>query len=207
MIRALINNWWLVLLRGLFALAFATFIVFLQPIFPSLLLKPMAYTAVAELFGLLAVIMGIITIFAAARGSTHHRDLWMLLADGVAVTAGGLAVILLPSITVLHVIQIIAAAALVIGAIEILAGTHLRRHVRDEWFLIAGGVTSLLFSVFLFIASSVEIPSLLNWIAVYAAANGLAMVGLAHRLHGLRHTIHEFSSPEHLAQKKKAGAA
>lgn len=207
MIRALINNWWLVLLRGVFALVFATFIVFLQPIFPSLLLQPMAYTAVAELFGLLAVVIGIITIFAAARGSTHRRDLWMLLADGVAITAGGLAVILVPSITVLHVIQIIAAAALVIGVIETLAGTHLRRHVRDEWFLIAGGVTSLLFSAFLFVSSSVEIPSLLNWIAVYAAANGLAMAGLAHRLHGLRHSIHEFSSPEHLSQQeKKAGA-
>lgn len=199
MIRALITNWWLLLLRGVFALAFAVFLFFLQPLFPSLLLKPMAYTAVGVIFGLLAVVTGIVTIFAAVKGSTHHRDLWMLLVDGVAITAGGLAVILIPAITVLEVIQIIAATALVMGIFEVIAGTHLRRHVKDEWFLIAGGLISVLFSVFLFSDTSREIASLLNWIAIYAAANGLAMLGLARRLHGLRHTIHELSSPDHLA--------
>lgn len=203
MIRALITNWWLLLLRGLFAIAFAVFIVALQPLFPSLLLKPMAYTALAEIFGLLAVVTGIFTMFAAVRGAAHHRDLWMLLLDGAAVTAGGLTVILIPAVSVLQVIQIIAVAALIIGIFEVIAGTHLRRHLKDEWFLIAGGITSVLFSVFLFSDMSREIASLLNWIAIYAAANGLAMVGLAQRLHGLRHTIHELSSPEHLAQAAK----
>lgn len=204
MIRALITNWWLLLLRGIFALAFALFIIGLQPLFPSLLLKPMAYTAVAEIFGLLAVITGIFTIFAAMKGATHHRELRMLLLDGVAVTLGGLAVILIPAVSVLEVIQIIASTALVVGIFELIAGTHLRRHVKDEWFLFTGGLTSLLFSIFLFSNSSREIASVLSWIAVYAAANGLAMLGLAHRLYALRHTIRELSSPEHLAHAAKS---
>lgn len=203
MIRALITNWWLLLLRGIFALTFALFIVGLQPFFPSLLFKPMAYTAVAEIFGLLAILTGICTIFAAVKGSTHHRDLWMLLLDGVAVTAGGLAVILIPAVSVLEVVQIIAATAFVLGIFEVIAGTHLRRHVKDEWFLFAGGLSSVLFSVLLFLNTSREIGSLLNWIAIYATANGLAMLGLAQRLHSLRHTIHELSAPEHLAHAAK----
>lgn len=205
MIRALITNWWLLLLRGLFALAFAVAIVILQPLFPSLFFKPMAYTAVAEIFGLLAVITGIFTIFAAVKGAKHHRVLEMLLLDGVAVTVGGLAVILVPAVSVLEVIQIIAATALVMGVLEIMAGTHLRRHIKDEWLLIAGGLISVTFSALLFLNTSREIASLLNWIALYAAANGVAMLGLARRLHGLRHTIHEISSPEHLAHAAKNG--
>jgi uncharacterized membrane protein HdeD (DUF308 family) len=203
MIRALITNWWLLLLRGLFALAFAVLIALLQPLFPSLLLEPMASTAVAEIFGLLAVVTGIFTIFAALKGATHHRDLWMLLLDGVAVTAGGLAVILIPAVSVVEVIKIIAATALAVGILEVIAGTHVRRHMKDEWFLIAGGLISMVFSVFLFLNTSREIAWLLNWIAIYAAANGLAMLGLARRLHALRHTIHELSSPEHLAHAAK----
>lgn len=205
MIRALITNWWLLLLRGLFALAFALFIVVLQPLFPSLLLKPMAYTAVAESFGLLAIVTGIFTVFAAVKGATHHRELWMLLLEGVAVTAGGLVVILIPAVSVLEVIQIIAAIALVVGILEVIAGTHLRRHVKDEWLLIAGGLISVVFALLLFLNTWREVASLLNWIAIYAAANGLAMLGLARRLYGLRHTIHEISSPEHLAHAAKKG--
>lgn len=203
MIRALITNWWLLLLRGLFALAFAVVIVVLQPLFPSLFFKPMAYTAVAEIFGLLAVITGIFTIFAAVKGAKHHRVLGMLLLDGAAVTVGGLAVILVPAVSVLEVIQIIAATALVIGILEVIAGTHLRRHIKDEWLLIASGLISVIFSAWLFLNSSREITSLLNWIALYAAANGLAMLGFARRLYRLRRTIHEISSPEHLAHAAK----
>lgn len=205
MIRALITNWWLLLLRGLFALAFAVVIVVLQPLFPSLFFKPMAYTAVAEIFGLLAVITGIFTIFAAVKGAKHHRVLGMLLLDGAAVTVGGLAVILVPAVSVLEVIQIIAATALVIGILEVIAGTHLRRHIKDEWLLIASGLISVIFSAWLFLNSSREITSLLNWIALYAAANGLAMLGFARRLYRLRRTIHEISSPEHLAHAAKKG--
>jgi len=109
---------------------------------------------------------------------------------------------------VVHVISVIAATALLAGLLEILAGKHLRRHVQDECFLIAGGTTSVLFSGFLLSGGSRETSSLLNWIAVYAAANGLAMIGLAYRLHRVRRTIHDVALPEHLEQSvKKAGAA
>ncbi len=206
MIRALIENWWLLLLRGVFALAFAVFIFFFQPLFPSIFFKPMAYTAVAVIFGVLALATGLITIFAALKNPDHRHHLWALLAEGLAITAGGLVVILVPAVTVVEVIQIIAATALVVGLFQIVTATHVRRHVKDEWFLIAGGIISLGFSAFLFMDQSRDTASLLDWIAVYAAASGMAMVGLARRLHGLRHQIHELSSPAHLPSKTtKAG--
>lgn len=207
MIRALIENWWLLLLRGAFALGFALLIFLLQPLFPSVFLRVMAYTAVAVIFGLLAVVTGIITCFAALRDAAHRRHLWMLLSEGLAITAGGLVVILLRSVTALEVIRIIAVAALVFAAFQFVTAAHVRRHVKDEWFLIAGGMCSLAFSLFLFLDAERELSSVLNWIAVYAAANGLAMVGLAQRLYKLRHTIHELSSPEHLKKAKKAAGA
>lgn len=207
MIRALIENWWLLLLRGGFALAFALLIFLLQPLFPSVFLRIMAYTAVAVIFGLLAVATGIITCFAALRDAAHRRHLWMLLTEGLAITAGGVTVILLRGVTAFEVIRIIAVASLVFAAFQFVTAAHVRRHVKDEWFLIAGGMCSLGFSLFLLLDAERELSSVLNWIAVYAAANGLAMVGLAQRLYRLRRSIHELSSPEHLKKAKKAAGA
>lgn len=208
MIRAWIENWWLLLLRGAFALAFAVLIFLLQPLFPSVFLSIMAYAAVAVIFGLLAVVTGVITCFAALRDAAHRRHLWVLLSEGLAITAGGIVVILLRGVSALEVIDIIAVAALVFAAFQFATAVHIRRHVKDEWFLIAGGLCSLALSVFLLLDGERELSSVLKWVAIYAAANGLAMVGLALKLYRLRRSIRELSSPEHLKKATKtAGAA
>ena len=208
MIRALIENWWLLLLRGAFALAFAALIFLLQPLFPSAFLSVMAYTAIAVIFALFATVTGIITCFAALRDAAHRRQLWMLLGEGLVLTAGGLIVLLLRAVTAREVIHIIAVASLVFAVFQFATAAHVRRHVSDEWFLIAGGLFSLAFSVFLLFNPERELSSVLNWIALYAAATGLAMVGLALRLYRLRRSIHDLSSPEHLNKaKKEAGVA
>lgn len=208
MIRAWIENWWLLLLRGAFALAFAVLIFLLQPLFPSVFLSIMAYAAVAVIFGLLAVVTGVITCFAALRDAAHRRHLWVLLSEGLAITAGGIVVILLRGVSALEVIDIIAVAALVFAAFQFATAVHIRRHVKDEWFLIAGGLCSLALSVFLLLDGERELSSVLKWVAIYAAANGLAMVGLALKLYRLRRSIRELSSSEHLKKATKtAGAA
>lgn len=208
MIRAWIENWWLLLLRGALALAFAVLIFLLQPLFPSVFLSIMAYAAVAVIFGLLAVVTGVITCFAALRDAAHRRHLWVLLSEGLAITAGGIVVILLRDVSALEVIDIIAVAALVFAAFQFATAVHIRRHVKDEWFLIAGGLCSLALSVFLLLDGERELSSVLKWVAIYAAANGLAMVGLALKLYRLRRSIRELSSPEHLKKATKtAGAA
>lgn len=210
MIRALIQNWWLLLVRGAFALAFAGFILFFKPLFPSLLLRPVAYTALAVIFAVLGIVTGLITIFTALRLRPHWRELRMLFADGLAITAGGVIVILVPAITLSEVIVIIAATALLAGMVEIVIGTHMRRHMKDEWFLISGGVVAILFSLLLIMKQQAEIPVLLNWIALFACVNGVAMIGFSWRLHRLSDSIHILSSPEHLEKtgnKARAGTS
>jgi uncharacterized membrane protein HdeD (DUF308 family) len=196
MVRVLINNWWLLLIRGGFAVAFAIFIFFFQPFIPTLFVQALAFTGLAMLFGLFAFVCGVTTMLAALRGAQRKRDLWMLLADGVAVTAGGLAVIVVPGLTLVEVIRIIAGTALVVGIFEIAGGVHLRRHLTDEWLLLAGGVASLGFFAYLMWSGVTEVRSILTWVGVYSLANGAAMAGLAFRLRSLRHSIHALASGE-----------
>ena len=190
MIRMLIKNWWLLFLRGILAIAFAIFIFAFLPFVPAPLLRQLAFAGLAAIFALFACASGVLTIIAAVRGAGHGSSSWLMLADGIAVTAGGLIILLSPGLTLLLLIQIIGLTVLVVGMIELLAGIHLHRHLTDEWLLITGGVTSIVFAACLLLTRVGTAPAALTWISIYALANGLALVGLALRLRRLRNSVH-----------------
>jgi uncharacterized membrane protein HdeD (DUF308 family) len=196
MIRVMMNNWWLLLLRGLFALVFAILVLSFQPFFSTMLLSPWAFAGVVMVFGFLAVISGLITLIACLHGNQKKRDLWTLLAEGAIMLGAGAVALFVPGLTLFSIVRTIAVATLLLGILEITAGIHLRRHLADERLLIAGGVASLLFSLYLIMGKSWQVPALLIWIALYAAVNGLAMTGLALRLRGLRESVHHLAAPK-----------
>ena len=101
MIRMLIKNWWLLLLRGIFAIAFAIFIFVFLPFVPAPLLRQLAFAGLAVIFALFAFVSGVLTMAAAVRGAGQGGSSWLLLADGIAVTAGGLMILLSPGLTLL----------------------------------------------------------------------------------------------------------
>lgn len=185
MIRLLIQNWWLLLVRGMFAVLFAIFIFVFLPFVPAPLLRQLAFAGVSVIFAGLAICTGAITIAAAIRTQTR-----LLLADGILVSLGGLVILLSPGLTLTHVIQVIALIALLVGFVEIIAGVHLRRHIADEWLLLLSGLISVAFAVCLLLTPGEDRHTVLVWIAAYAGAGGLAMTGLALRLRSLRHAVH-----------------
>lgn len=205
MIRMLIRNWWLLLVRGIFAVFFALFIFIFLPFVPPALLRPLAFAGLVVIFSVFAIMTGIITIAAAVRGAGQGGSAWLLLADGIAVTTGGLVLLLSPVFTLFHVVQLIAATTILVGVLELLAGFHLRRHLTDEWLLVSGGIISIAFAACLFLTRGGDIQSVLTWIAIYAMANGLAIVGLALRLRMLRHKVHALAGNEPV--KARTGAA
>lgn len=195
MVRLLIQNWWLLLVRGILAVAFAIFIFLFLPIVPAPLLRELAFAGLLEIFALFAVIAGIITIAAAVHGAARGGAAWLLLADGVAVTACGLLILLTPKLTLTHVIRLIAVTSLLVGLMEVIAGMRLRRHLADEWLMISSGLISLGFAACLLLARTLSSQTALAWTALYALASGLAMTGFALRLRGLRNSIHALASP------------
>jgi uncharacterized membrane protein HdeD (DUF308 family) len=194
MIRMLIRNWWLLLLRGIFALAFAIFIFVFMPFVPAPLLRELAFAGLAVIFALFASATGIITIAAAIRGAGQGGSSWLLLADGIVVTTGGLVIFFSPGLTLLHVIQLIGFTCLLVGVLEVIAGIHLRRHLTDESLLLVGGVISMIFAFCLFIPRGMDVQAVLTWLSLYAGANGLAMIGLAWRLRRLNEAVHALAA-------------
>lgn len=206
MIRLLIQNWWLLLVRGVFAVAFAIFIYVFLPFVPAPLLRQLAFAGVAASFSLFAIVTGTVTIVAAIRGAGKGEAAWLLLADGITVASGGLIIMLSPGLTLTHVIQLIALIALLVGLLEIAAGVHLRRHLADEWLLISAGLISIAFAVCLLLTPRADRHIVLTWIALYSCASGLAMMGLAFHLRKLRESIHALAGSGAAQAKGQPGA-
>ena len=200
MIRLMIQNWWLLFLRGVLAIAFAIFIFTFMPFLPAPFLRQFAFAGLAAIFALFAFATGVLTIAAAVRGAGQGGSSWLMLTDGIAVTAGGLIILLAPGSTLTHVIHLIAIIALVVGLLEFVAGIHLRRHVTDEWLLISGGVISVAFAPCLLLANVGTVQAALTWISIYALASGLAVIGLALRLRSLRNSIHALAGAKPVAR-------
>ena len=90
--------------------------------------------------------------------------------------------IFLPGITVLGLLIMIAAWAIVIGLIEIFAAVQLRKVIRNEWLLILAGLASVGFGVVLLLYPTAGALVLVWWIGAYALVFGILLMILAFRL-------------------------
>lgn len=87
-----------------------------------------------------------------------------------------------PAITVLVLLYMIAAWAVITGAFELWAAFELRRHLTGEWTLILAGIASIVFGVLLMVAPVAGELVLAWWIGGYALAFGILMILLSLRL-------------------------
>lgn len=182
MLRILIDNWWLFGCRAAFAWPFAAYVWFVQGTKLPLLLNAFAHASMVVLFGLLAFGAGIFTLAAALRRSSQGHDRGLLLLDGFGACCGGIVAAVLPDFLLTHLIWVIALFALFVGACEILIARKVRRHLRDEWFLMISGAGSLIFGGFLLQGRVFSDNVLLVWLGSYASFSALTMSGLTFRL-------------------------
>lgn len=172
MLHALARNWWLILLRGICAVIFGI-LTFAMPgvTLVTLILLYGAYALVDGVFALLAAIMG---------GSPAPR--WWLVIIGLAGIAAGIVTFAMPGMTALLLLYFIAFWAIATGVMQIVGAIRLRKEIDHEWMLIASGVISVLFGVFVIAAPGAGALGLLFVIGVYAVVNGIALIILSFRL-------------------------
>ncbi|HZQ29402.1 MAG TPA: DUF308 domain-containing protein [Acidimicrobiales bacterium] len=167
-------DWRAAAVRGGAALLFG----FLALVWPGLTL-----TALVLLYGAFVVVHGVSTlaeVLTHAPGTAGRRG--PLAFGGIVSVAAGIVTFLWPGITALVLLYIIAAWAVVTGAMEIAAAIELRRVLRREWLLVLGGVLSIAFGIVLVAApgtGALAVTWLIGW---YSVAYGALLVALAVRL-------------------------
>jgi uncharacterized membrane protein HdeD (DUF308 family) len=170
----LVGNWWAFVLRGIVAILFGL-IAFALP--------GMALLTLVFLFGFYALMDGVLALIAAFRRT--HRDQqpwWALLIHGIVGIIAGLIAFLMPGITALALLYLIAAWAVVTGVLQIVAAIRLRKQITGEWLLALSGALSIVFGVLLFLFPGPGALAVVIWIGAYAIVMGILMITLGVRL-------------------------
>jgi uncharacterized membrane protein HdeD (DUF308 family) len=165
--------WWLLALRGVAAILFGVW---------ALAWPGVTLLALVILWGAYALADGILALIAAFRVRKRNRPLWAMLLIGVLGVAAGIVTFLLPGLTAIALLMLIAAWAVAMGILQIVTAVRLRRELQREWLLALSGVLSVLFGVLVVLSPGAGALALLWVIAAYAIAFGVMLLVVALRL-------------------------
>jgi len=166
----LFRNWWVLLLRGLVAIAFGLLIWF-QP--------GISLAALVLLFGAYSMADGILGVWTAIAERKEREHGWLLLLEGLLGIGIGTLTFMVPGITALVLVFYIAIRAIAMGVLEIVVAIHLRKEIKGEWLLILSGLASVVFGVIVMARPGLGALAVLWLIAAYAVIFGLLLVILA----------------------------
>jgi uncharacterized membrane protein HdeD (DUF308 family) len=165
--------WWAIALRAAAAILLGVIAIFMPG--PTL-------AAIVIVFGIYAIIDGILAIVAAVRGFRKKERWWPMLLEGLVGIAAGAIAIFWPGIGALALTYLVAAWALVTGAFEIAAAVRLRRVISGEWLLLIAGLLSIVLAVFVALFPGTGALLLVWWLGAYAFAYGVVSLVLALRV-------------------------
>ena len=173
-LRPLAENWWVLLLRGIVAIAFgvAAFVL------PGVTLLSLIY-----IWGIYALTDGILALWAAFAGAGAEKgQRWWLGLVGVSGIIAGLAAFFWPGLTATVLLALIASWAIFVGVMQIWGAIQLRKEMNGEWMLILSGVLQVAFGAILILQPQAGALSLVWIVGTIAIVLGLTYVGLAFRL-------------------------
>lgn len=178
------SSWWMLVLRGLVAIAFGV-AAFVWP--------QLTITALVFLWGAYVLVDGAFAIIAGIRSHAENKRWWLLLVEGLLGVAAGVVAFVVPSITALVLLLLISAWAVVTGVFEIAAAIQLRKYITGEWLLAVAGIASVLFGLALLINPAAGAVAVVWLIGSYAIVSGVLLMALGFRLRSLKGAAHRMS--------------
>jgi uncharacterized membrane protein HdeD (DUF308 family) len=182
---ALAKNWWVLVIRGLVAVALG-FVTFAWP--------GITVAALVLVFGAYCLVDGAFSLVGAFRAVRAHERWGALVFEGIAGIVAAIVTVLWPAVTALALVVIVAAWALITGSLEIAAAIRLRQHVAGEWLLALSGVASILFGVLCIVLPLIGALAIAFCIGIYAMVFGVLLIALGFRLRTWTRTAHAGTS-------------
>ncbi len=165
--------WWLFVFRGIIAVLFGL---------AAILLPGITLDILVLLIGAFFFVDGIMSIVTSFGSRRVEQRWWLSLLEGIAGVLIGVITFFMPGITLVAVILMIAAWALITGVFEILAAVRLRKVITGEWFLALSGIISIIFGVVLLVTPGVGAVALVWILGMYALFFGILLLFLGFKL-------------------------
>jgi uncharacterized membrane protein HdeD (DUF308 family) len=119
----------------------------------------------------------------------------VLLLQGLVGVAAGVVTLLWPGITALALLYVIAAWALITGALAVAAAIRLRKAITGEWLLALSGIASIGLGVVLILFPGAGALAVVLWIGAYAFVSGALLIALGLRLRSWGRTSSPHAAP------------
>ncbi len=177
MVRSLSQNWWLVILRGIFGILFGL-AAFVWP--------GITWLTLIVMFGIYAIVDGLVAIITGLSRTKDSPRWWTFLLEGLISIGAGVVALIWPGLTSLVLVYMIASWAVITGILEIVAAIRLRNEITNEWMLGVGGLVSIALGVLLFLRPVAGGLAIIWTIAAYALIFGVLLVVLGFRLRNWR---------------------
>jgi len=166
MLDALKEYWWVLLVRGLLAVAFGLVAV----AWPDLTLF-----WVIMLFGVYVIGDGLAEIWSGFQNRSRHDRWWVEILIGLAGIVAGILIISLPGVTAVVAMYFIAAWMVVMGVLQVIYAIRLRETISNEWLIVLAGVLSVLLGLYFFAFPGDGAVSLVWLVGVYAILFGVIL--------------------------------
>ncbi len=180
MVNLLARRWWLIALRGVAAIVFGIL---------ALMLPGITLATLIILFGAYAFVDGVFAVIHAIGGGDESESVWLLLLEGLLGIGVGLITFFEPGLTAIALLFYIAAWNLATGVLEIAAAVRLRKQVTGEFWLLIGGLFSILFAIILMVRPGAGALALVWVIGIYAMVFGILLLALSFRLRSLKSSL------------------
>lgn len=182
MLDTIASGWWMLLIRGLAAIAFGLLAFFWPGI--TLFVLIILFAAHCVVDGAMAMALGL----QLRKQADSTPWLFIMLMGAISVGAG-IATFAWPGLTAVVLLFLIAGWAIARGVFEVVAAVHFRKVIENEWFLAMAGVLSVLFGVCLIAWPGAGLLSLMWLVGSFSMAFGILMCLLAFRLRRLGRNV------------------
>ncbi len=156
--------WSVLLIRGICNVLFA-FVAFLQP--------GLTLVALVLIWGVYAVVDGAMSLTTGIAAHRSGGDRWSLILSGTSGLVAGITACIWPGVTLVVLVAIMSAWAVLRGALEMAAAVRLRHILPRAWLLAVSGAASVVFGVLLGVRPAVGLVTL-----VYLAASATLVFGI-----------------------------
>jgi uncharacterized membrane protein HdeD (DUF308 family) len=180
MLEMISRRWWVMMLRGVAAIILG----FLAMAMPEITLLWLV-----ALFAVFSIIDGVFGLVLGFRGESDGTVWWTMVILGALAIAAGIIAIVWPGLTLIVLVTIIAASAIVRGTFEIYAAIRLRHEIEDEWILAFSGLMSVLFGCLIMWRPGAGLIAIALLIGAYMMALGIFGVALSLRLRSMNQAL------------------
>jgi uncharacterized membrane protein HdeD (DUF308 family) len=169
--QTLLRSWWLLALRGAIAVLFGL---------AAVLWPAMTLITLAALFSAFTLLAGALWMFGAISHRALDRRWWVLLLLGAFSVGAGTLAALDPQLTIVALVLLMGANALVTGVLDIVIALRQHQQLRGEWLLVLSGIISVIFGLIVLMFPAGAGALALAWLTgAYAMLTGFLLLALA----------------------------